>query len=74
MESDNAFENKKWLCNELYSLTVSNKEEVLEPIGWLSDRIIEAAQLLMIQQYPHMCGLQTIAESVFSSTHERSSV
>ena len=47
MESDNALENKKWLCNELYSLTVSNKEEVLSPTGWLSDRIIEAAQLLI---------------------------
>ena len=59
MESDNALENKKWLSNELYSLTVSNKEEVLSPTGWLSDRIIEAAQLLMFQQYPHMSGLQT---------------
>ena len=49
----------KWLCNPLYTLTSTNREEVLSPSGWLSDRVIEAAQLLILQQFPHMSGLQT---------------
>ena len=47
-----------WLCNPLYTLTSTNREEVLSPSGWLSDRVIEAAQLLILQQFPHISGLQ----------------
>ena len=35
-----------------------NREEVLSPSGWLSDRVIEAAQLFILQQFPHISGLQ----------------
>ena len=45
-----------WLCNSLYTL---GKDEVLLPSGWLSDSVIAAAQLLILQQFPHMSGLQS---------------
>ena len=51
--------NKKWFCNELYTLTSTNREEVLSPSGWLSDTVIHSAQLLMLQQFPHVSGLQS---------------
>ena len=50
--------DSNWICNLLYSLTFSNQEEVLSASGWLSDKIVQAAQLLMLQQFPHMSGLQ----------------
>ena len=53
-----AVSSKNWLCNPLYTLTSTNREEVLSPSGWLSDRVIEAAQLLILQQFPHISGLQ----------------
>ena len=31
---------------------------MLSASGWLSDAVIEAAQLLLLQQFPHMGGLQ----------------
>ena len=73
MESDSESESKTWLSNELYSLTLSNKEEVLSPSGWLSDSIIEAAQLLILQQYPYMSGLQTplLQQNLSFQVHKR---
>ena len=44
-----------WLHNALYSLTL---EEVLSPSGWLSDSVIATAQLLILQEFPHLSGLQ----------------
>ena len=49
---------ENWLHNVLYSLTLDNKEEVLSPSGWLSDSVIAAAQLLILQEFPHSSGLQ----------------
>ena len=48
-----------WLCNTLYNLASTHREEVLSPSGWLSDSVIAAAQLLILQEFPHMCGLQS---------------
>lgn len=50
---------KNWICNGVYSLTFSNGEEVLSPSGWLSDSVIAASQLLILQQFPCMSGLQS---------------
>lgn len=41
------------------TLSCCNKDEVLLPSGWLSDNVIAAAQLLRLQQFPHMSGLQS---------------
>ena len=48
-----------WLCNTLYKLTSTDREEVLSPSGWLSDSVIAAAQLLILQEFPYMSGLQS---------------
>ena len=58
--------SKDWLCNPLYTLTSTNREEVLSPSGWLSDKVIEAAQLLILQQFPHISGLQN---PILQQTH-----
>ena len=47
-----------WLRNTLYILTSTNKEEVLSHSSWLSDSVISAAQLLILQEFPYMSGLQ----------------
>ena len=47
-----------WLHNALYSLTLVNRVEVLSPSGWLSDSVIAAAQLIILQEIPHLSGLQ----------------
>ena len=56
---DIATKSNDWVKNTLYTLDCSNREEVTSPFGWLSDNVIEAAQLLILQQFPHMSGLQT---------------
>ena len=47
-----------WLSTQLYTLKMDKKEEVLLPSGWLSDTVIGAAQLLILQEFPLMAGLQ----------------
>lgn len=47
-----------WLSTPLYTLKMDKKEEVLSPTGWLSDTVIGAAQLLILQEFPHIAGLQ----------------
>ena len=34
------------------------KQEILSPDGWLSDTVIRAAQLLILQEFSHIAGLQ----------------
>ena len=46
------------LHNALYSLALVNKEEVLSPSGWLSVSVIAAAQLIILQEFPQLSGLQ----------------
>ena len=38
-----------WVKNALYSLTRASQSEVTSPTGWLSDEVITAAQLLLLQ-------------------------
>ena len=54
----NLASSQQWVCNPLYTLTVGDREEVLSPSGWLTDKVIHSAQLLMLQQFPHILGLQ----------------
>ena len=44
--------------NGAYRLTNSDREVVLSPTGWLTDEIICAAQMLLLQFFPNMAGLQ----------------
>ncbi len=61
-----------WMDNCLYKLTLAEKEEVVSPCGWLSDRVITAAQLLMLQHSPLMAGLQppTLAQRQAFDCHK----
>ena len=47
-----------WVNNYAYSLTHAEWELIVCPTGWLTDKIIAAAQMLMLQHFPHMAGLQ----------------
>ena len=48
-----------WVNNGAYRLTHSDREVVLSPTGWLTDEIICAAQMLLLQFFPNMAGLQS---------------
>ena len=41
-----------------YCLSHSDKDIVLSWRGWLTDKIIHAAQILLLQLFPDMAGLQ----------------
>ena len=47
-----------WVSTPLYSLHMDKKREVISPDGWLSDTVIRAAQLLILQEFPNIAGLQ----------------
>ena len=47
-----------WVGNCIYRLTHEDRELVITPTGWLTDKIIMAAQLLILQHFPTMAGLQ----------------
>ena len=47
-----------WVNNGAYRLTHCDQEVVLSPTGWLTDEIICAAQMLLLQFFPNMAGLQ----------------
>ena len=46
-----------WIKIELYSLTNDDREMFASP-KWLTDNIITAAQMLILQHFPSMSGLQ----------------
>ena len=47
-----------WVDNGAYRLTHRDREVVLSQTGWLTDEIICAAQMLLLQFFPNMEGLQ----------------
>ncbi|XP_064386971.1 uncharacterized protein LOC135335416 isoform X2 [Halichondria panicea] len=67
-----ATSEKVWMENCLYKLTIAEKEEVVSSCGWLNDRVITAAQLLMLQHSPLMEGLQppTLAQRQAFDCHK----
>ena len=60
-----------WLQTPLYKLTNKERELINPPNGWLNDSIIFAAQLLILQQFPNMSGLQptTLAQTMSFEVH-----
>ena len=46
-----------WVSTLLYTLMM-DKGDVLLPTGWLLDTFIKAAQLRILQKFPHVAGLQ----------------
>ena len=47
-----------WMNNYVYSLTHDELELIECSTAWLTDKIIAAAQMLMLQHFSHMAGLQ----------------
>ena len=50
--------SNNWLSTPLYTLHVDKKRGFFSSDGWLSDTVIKAAQLLILQEFPHIAGLQ----------------
>ncbi len=56
-----------WVNNGAYSLSRSDEGIILSPKRWLTDKIISAAQMLLLQFYPDMAGLQPpVLQKVFA--------
>ena len=56
-----------WVHNGAYCLTQCDRKLVLSPSGWLTDKIICAAQMLLLQFFPNMAGLQPpVLQEVFA--------
>ena len=47
-----------WVNNGAYALSCRDRELVLSRRGWLTDNIISAAQMMLLQFFPNMAGLQ----------------
>ena len=47
-----------WVSNGAYTLSCRDRDVVFSPKGWLTDKIICAAQMLLLQFFPNMAGLQ----------------
>ena len=46
-----------------------DKQSLLDPVGWMTDTIINAAQILIKQQFPHIQSLQDVALGQAMSFH-----
>ena len=55
---DEDTECEMWVKNDLYSLSRDDRRVILSPTGWLTDKITTTAQMLMLQHFPNMAGLQ----------------
>ena len=47
-----------WVNNGAYCLNGSERRLVISPKGWLTDRIISTAEILLLQFHPNVAGLQ----------------
>lgn len=50
--------HEMWVSNGAYTLDCDDKDLVLSRRGWLTDKIICAAQTILLQFFPNMAGLQ----------------
>lgn len=57
-EEQQVEEPHMWICNPLYTLTGEDHKTIQEQNGWLGDTVIAASQLLLLQDFPNMDGLQ----------------
>ena len=62
-----------WVKNVLYTLTHADQKVVVSPTGWLTDNVITASQMLLLQHFPNMSGLQppTLQEVLGFQVHSR---
>ena len=50
-----------WVSTPLYTLHLDKKWEIVSSDGWLSDTVIRVSQLLILQEFPNIAGLQDLA-------------
>ena len=62
-----------WVKNLLYALTYEDHKVVVSLTGWLTEEVITAAQMLLLQHFPNMSGLQppTLQEVLGFQVHSR---
>ena len=62
-----------WVNNLLYPLTHDDQKVVVSPTGWLTDKVIATAQMLLLQHFPNVLGLQppTLQEVLGFQVHSR---
>ena len=68
LSSASAGENEAselWMNNGAYSLSHNDKSIILSTRGWLTDNIISAAQMLLLQSFPGISRLKPPAELSF---------
>ena len=53
-----AVANNTWVSTPLYTLHIDKKREIVSSDGWLSDTVIRTGQLLVLQEFPNIAGLQ----------------
>ena len=56
---------KEWLPH--LKLNDGDREVLLNPLGWLTDNLINAAQLLLKKASPHVSGLQDVTRGLVLS-------
>ena len=47
-----------WITNSSYTLLDSDRDILLDPVGWLNTSLIAAAQFMLIEEHGHMGALQ----------------
>lgn len=48
-------------------LTAYDRNVLLHPVGWITDSIVDAAQTLLKQQFPHIQSLQNVTKGMTMS-------
>ena len=48
-------------------LTAYDRNVLLNPVGWITDSIVDAAQTLLKQQFPHIRSLQNVTKGMTMS-------
>ena len=46
-----------WISTELFTLSADDRETLLNPVGWLNDRLVSAAQSMLRNQF-QVLGMQ----------------
>jgi len=58
VDDDDVEQADVWVCNPLYTLSNKDCVTISQPNGWLRDSVINASQLLLLQDHPNIAGLQ----------------
>jgi hypothetical protein len=54
VDDDGMEQADAWVHNPLYTLSNEDRETISQPNGWLRDSVINASQLLLLQDHPNI--------------------